>query len=300
MWVVLAFVSAALLGLYDVSKKKSVADNDVLYVLLFNTLFSSVLFLPFIVDSICGGSIFEGTVFHTFRGDVSDHILIVVKSLIVLSSWLFGYIGIKHLPITMVGPIQATRPVMVLVGAMIIYSESLNGYQWAGVALSLVSLFLLARSGRKEGVDFVRNRNILFVGMSAVIGAVSGLYDRFLMTTDLTPMFVESWYSVYQLLMMGLTILAIKAFSRRRTNSFHWTWAIPLISIFLSCADVVYLISLNDEDAMISVVSMIRRSSVVVSFMCGALIFHEKNLRSKAIDLAFIIVGMVFLYIGSH
>ena len=51
---------------------------------------------------------------------------------------------------------------------------------------------------------------------------------------------------------------------------------------------------------MISVVSMIRRSSVVVSFLCGALIMREKNLRSKVIDLVLVLLGMVFLYIGSR
>ncbi|MBQ0006007.1 MAG: hypothetical protein KBS57_01200 [Alistipes sp.] len=50
---------------------------------------------------------------------------------------------------------------------------------------------------------------------------------------------------------------------------------------------------------MISVVSMIRRGSVVISFLCAALIFREKNLRSKAIDLGMIIIGMILLYLGS-
>ncbi len=87
---------------------------------------------------------------------------------------------------------------------------------------------------------------------------------------------------------------------RRTTTPFHWSWAIPLISIFLSLADFAYLMALRDSDAMISVVSMIRRGSVVVSFLCGAVLFHERNLRSKAVDLAFILAGMVFLWLGSR
>jgi len=39
---------------------------------------------------------------------------------------VFGYIGIKHLPITIVGPVNATRPVLVLVGALAIFCERLN------------------------------------------------------------------------------------------------------------------------------------------------------------------------------
>ena len=39
MWLLLAFCSAALLGFYDVFKKKSLANNAVLPVLGLNTLF---------------------------------------------------------------------------------------------------------------------------------------------------------------------------------------------------------------------------------------------------------------------
>ena len=106
------------------------------------------------------------------------HRYIVLKSLIVLSSWLFGYFGMKYLPLTIVGPINATRPVMVLVGAMAVFGEHLNGWQWLGVALAVLSFFLLSRSGRKEGIDFRHDKWIYFVVLSALLGAVSGLYDK--------------------------------------------------------------------------------------------------------------------------
>ena len=51
---------------------------------------------------------------------------------------------------------------------------------------------------------------------------------------------------------------------------------------------------------MISIVSMVRRGSVAVSFLFGALFFHEKNLKSKVLDLALVLLGMVCLYIGSE
>ena len=50
---------------------------------------------------------------------------------------------------------------------------------------------------------------------------------------------------------------------------------------------------------MISVVSLVRRSSVIISFICGAIIFKERNLRAKALDLALILLGMIFIWIGT-
>lgn len=299
MWLTLAFTSAALLGLYDVAKKRALTDNAVLPVLLLHTLFSSLLFAPVIVAAECGLGWFDGTLLESVPGDAHAHALVALKSAIVLVSWVFGYFAMKHLPLTIVGPINATRPVMVLVGAMLLFGERLNGYQWVGVALALLSLFLLSRSGRREGVDFAHNVWILCIAAAAVMGAVSGLYDKYIMAR-LDPVFVQSWYNFYQLLMMG-TVVGLLWWPRRRTTTpFHWSWAIPLISIFLSLADFAYLTALGEEGAMISVVSMVRRGSVVVSFCCGALLFHERNLRAKALDLLFILVGMFFLWLGSR
>lgn len=298
MWLTLAFTSAALLGLYDAAKKQALTNNAVLPVLLLNTLFSTLFFVPAILSAEFGLGWFDGTLLEASRGTATAHGLVILKSVIVLTSWIFGYFGMKHLPITIVGPINATRPVMVLVGAFLIFGERLNAYQWIGVALALVSLFLLSRSSRREGVDFTHNLWILFIALAAVTGAISGLYDKYIMTR-LDPVFVQSWYNLYQFLMMAVVVCILWLPRRGHTTPFRWSWAIPLISVFLTLADFAYLYALQDPNAMISIVSMIRRGSVVVSFLCGAVLFHERNLRSKAVDLAFILVGMIFLWLGS-
>ena len=304
MWLLLAFLSAALLGFYDAFKKESLRDNAVLPVLFLNTLFSSLIFLPFILISAWSDSL-DGTIFHVPAAGWEVHKYVLLKSVIVLSSWTFGYFGMKHLPLTIVGPINATRPVMVLVGALLVFGERLNLYQWAGVLMAVISFFMLSRSGKKEGIDFEHNRYIFYVVLAAVTGAISGLYDKYLMAPvsdgglGLDRMVVQSWYNIYQLFMMGAVIALLWLPKRKTTTPFHWDWCIILISIFLSAADFVYFYSLSLEGAMISIVSMVRRGSVVVSFLCGALFFREKNLKSKVVDLALVLIGMIFLYLGS-
>lgn len=298
MWLLLAFCSAALLGFYDVFKKKSLAGNAVLPVLGLNTLFSSLIFLPFILISHFRPEWLQQTIFFVPDAGWEVHRYILLKSVIVLSSWTFGYFGMKHLPLTIVGPINATRPVMTLVGALLIFGERLNLYQWIGVLLAIVSFFLLSRSGKKEGIDFQHNRWIWFVVLAALLGAVSGLYDKYLMGR-FDKMVVQSWYNVYQLFLMGSVLMFLWWPKRKTTTPFHWDWCIILISVFLSAADFVYFYSLSLDGSMISIVSMVRRSSVLVSFFFGAMIFHEKNLTSKAIDLLLVLLGMIFLYIGS-
>ena len=305
MWLILAFLSAALLGCYDSFKKEALKDNAVIPVLFLNTLFSSLIFLPFIVLSATSG-LLDGGIFHVAAGGWDAHKYIVVKALIVLSSWILGYFGMKHLPLTIVGPINATRPVMVLVGALLVFGERLNVWQWIGVLLAVASFLMLSRSGKKEGIDFKHDHWIYMIVGAAALGAVSGLYDKYLMApvesggVGLDRMMVQSWYNIYQCFMMGIMLWLLWWPRHRETTPFHWSWSIVGVSIFLSAADFMYFYSLSLPDAMISIVSMVRRGSVIVSFLFGAVLFHEKNLRAKAVDLALVLLGMLFLYIGSH
>lgn len=305
MWLILAFVSAALLGFYDVFKKKSLRGNAVIPVLFLNTLFCSLIFLPFILGSAWGMT-GAGSLFYIPPAGWGAQKYILLKSCIVLSSWIFGYFGMKHLPLTIVGPINATRPVMVLVGALLVFGERLNLYQWAGVALAVLSFFMLSRSGRKEGIDFRHDKWIYSIVLASVLGAVSGLYDKYLMASPenggvgLDRMAVQGYYNLYQSAMMGVMMLLSWWPRRKRTTPFRWDWCILPISLFLSAADFVYLYALSLDGAMISIVSMVRRGSVAVSFLFGAMVFREKNLRSKAADLVLVLLGMVFLYLGSR
>ena len=335
MWLVLAFVSATFLGFYDTSKKASLKGNAVLPVLFLNTVFSTLIFSPFLIDYVGDFGWFTGTFLDTapFDGGIQitdsqplntlacrpgdagysgnslvnnelcstlqAHLLVVLKAFIVLSSWIFGYFGLKHLPLTIVGPINATRPVLVLVGAMLIFGEKLNAYQWVGVILAIVSIFLMSRAGKKENIDFKNNKWVWCVGAATLMGVISGLYDKHIMRS-LNPMFVQSWFNFYQMLIM----LAVCAFlwypKRHKSTPFQWRWTILLISIFICLGDFAYYTSLNDPDSMISVVSLVRRSSVIISFACAVIFFKERNLKAKLLDLALLLIGMAFIWIGTR
>ena len=297
MWLALAFLSAFLLGCYEVNKKISLNGNAVIPVLFFNTFISSLIFIPFIVLSFYT-DLLDGTLLYVPKVSWEAHVAVFFKAVIVLSSWMCGYFALKHLPLTITGPIKATQPVVTLVGAMLLFGERLNLYQWAGVILSIASFYLLSSSGKKEGIRFAHNKWIFFTVLSVLTGAASGLYDKHLMET-LDVMTVQVWFTLYQCLMMLPILLFIWYPHRKNTTPFTWHWNIVFISVFLCLADWIYFYALSYPDSMISIVSMVRRSNVLVTFLFGALFFHEKNLKSKAIDLFLVLLGMLFLYLGT-
>ena len=333
MWLILAFFSAAMLGFYDASKKASLKDNAVLPVLLLNTIFSTVIFSPFLLDYLGGFGWFaeidwlnpsmvyidsqalaqnacctdtagisqNRLIICNLQGEhpiILAHLMVILKAFIVLSSWICGYFGLKHLPLTIVGPINATRPVLVLLGALLLFGERLNILQWTGVLMALASIFLMSRAGKKEDIDFKSNKWIWCVAAATLMGAISGLYDKFIMKS-LSPMFVQSWFNFYQMIIMAVICGLLWYPRRKESTAFTWRWSIPLISLFICIADFAYITSLNDPESMISVVSLVRRSSVIVSFACAALIFKERNLRAKAVDLVLILIGMAVIWVGT-
>ena len=284
MWLYLALGSAIFLGLYDVAKKIAAGRNPVLFVLLVATALSTLFLSPFL---------------FMYGGTGKDHLCLLMKALLVSVSWISGMVGLKMLPITIVSTLKASRPFLVVVFSIILFSERLNLWQWGGVILALAAVLLLARSGRSEGINFARNKGIWAMALSIVTGASSALYDKFIIT-GMEPMFVQSWSNLYITLIIGGCFI----FQRRRDGALakpiRWDWAIVLVAVLITAADALYFISIKQSGALLSVVSLARRASVIVTFGIGALFFKEKNVRAKAVDLAVLLAGMVLLIIGSE
>lgn len=298
MWVFLAIVSAVFLGIYDILKKKSLKNNAVLPVLLLSTSTSALLFIPFMLVSKFNPSLLNGTLFFVPEISWHDHFLIVIKSCIVASSWILAYYAMKYLPVTIVSPIRSTGPMWTLLGAVLIYSEQLNWVQWMGIGVSMIFFYLFTLIGNKEGVSFRKNKWVFFIMAATLIGAASGLYDKFLIR-KVNNMAVQAWFSIY---MIPVILPFVYTFWYRKlgkTTPFQFRYTIPLIGITLTIADFCYFYALTDEASLIAIVSSLRRTSVLVTFLLGALLFKEKNITRKLLLLIGMLLGVLIIVWGS-
>lgn len=299
MWVFLALASALFLGIYEVFKKLSVHKNAVIPVLVISTLTSALLFLPVTIGSAFYPAFFQKIQLYVPPINMLQQGMIFLKSIIVVSSWLMAFYAVKNLPMTIVGPIRATGPVWTLFGAILIYSEHLSPQQWVGVTVTLFFFYLLSTAGKSEGINFGANKWVFLIMGGTFLGAVSGLYDKFLMRR-IDQMAVQAWFSFYQVAIL-FPILAITRWRlpKAERTPFHWRWSIPLIGVFLVVADYLYFNSLSYAESMVSIVSSLRRGGVVVSFVVGALVFKEKNIPRKALYLAGIMIGILLISLAS-
>lgn len=298
MWAIFGLLSAVFLGVYDIFKKKSLNENAVIPVLFFATLTSAVIFTPVVVISGFQPEILQGIGIYAPPITLTEHLQVLLKAALIISSWLLAYFALKNLPISIYAPVRATSPLWTLVGAIIVFQESLNLMQWIGVILTLGFFFLFSIAGKKEGIKFEKNKWVFFIFAATILAAVSGLYDKYIILR-IDRIAVQAYFSFYQVAILLPVLLLLWYPKRKKTTTFHWHWAIPAIGISLVLADYFYFYALSIEGSMISIIAALRRSSVIIAFTLGALMFNEQNLKRKGIYLIGILAGILLITLAS-
>lgn len=293
-WIILSLCSALFLGFYDVAKKAAVRDNAVPPVLLLNVMTGACCWLFLLAIGYWYPERVEGSLFYVPSLPWQTHGLLFCKSMLAGSSWIFAFMGLKHLPLSIASPIRATSPVWTALVAVLLFAERPSPAQWAGVAIILLAFFAFSRVGKADGIQFHRDRWVGCMIVATLLGAASAVYDKYLLqNAGLAPASVQAWFSIY--LVVVMTPFAAKwFFYDRRNMPFQFRWAIPAIALTLLVADFLYFSALSDPSALISIVSPLRRTSILIPFAVGIIWLSEKNWRAKAACVFAILMG-VFL-----
>ncbi len=275
----MALASAVLLGVYDVAKKSALKRNGVYFILLLATALSALFVSPFLT-----------------LGNGPDHLRLIFKAVLVTASWVSGMIALQLLPITTVSTFKTSRPMFVVLFSILLFGERLNWQQWLGVAAVLLSLWLLSVNSEREGISFKGNKGFWALVVSIFTGVASALWDKHIMS-GMQPLFVQSWTNIYITLLLALIMLLRRC--KGISEPVRWDWTIVLIALLITGADMLYFFSLKEDGALLSVISLIRRCSVIITFALGAALFKEKRIAQKAGVLLLMLAGVTVLMVGS-
>lgn len=293
-WILLSLLSAFALGFYGLAKKKAVHENAVPIVLLLNVSTSAAIYGPIVVLSAVFPDMMQQTAVFVAPMSGAEHALMMLKSGLVGLSWIFAFFALKHLPLSIAAPLRAISPLWTISIAVLFLNERPEFLQWAGVFLILMSFRAFSKVGRKEGIHFRRNRWVVMMMIATLLGSSSALVDKYLLqTVGLSVPNVQAWFSIY--LVVAMLPLAIHwyVFQRKKTP-FEFRWSIPTIAITLLIADYLYFTAVSDPDALISLISPLRRTSVILPFAYGIVKLSEKNWKPKLLSLIVMLSG-VFL-----
>ena len=287
-WTAWILLSAVFLALYDIAKKASVRNNAVLPVLFCSTTFGCLAFLA-------GLGLSGGLSTALARTDSRVVMLAFAKAAVVAVSWIFTFCALRTLPITIATPIRASAPALVFLMALFMYGEVPSLVQAVGMVAVFAGYLMFSWAGRHEGIDFFRNRAVWCAIAGAFFSALSAILDKYVFQVAAVP--IESTQLFFQI---GLVfVYAFILFAQRSLglvhDRFEWRWTIPFVGILLAVADWFYFHGLAMPETQISIVSLMRRFSVAITFVLGAVFFKETNLPRKALALALILAGIVLL-----
>lgn len=297
-------LSALFLGLYDITKKLAVKNNAVPPVLLLNVMFAAALWTPIIWMSSLSPSMLTqaqsaGDSAWLARWqlavapiDMVQHLQVAFKSLIVGISWTAAFAALHRLPISVASPIRATGPVWTISFATLLMGERPSFQQWVGLSIIVLAFLAFSRVSRTEGISFHRDRSIWLMYLATLSGSASALYDKYLLqTVGLHPATVQAWFSIYLVPVM-LPWYAWWRWSQKSKTRFAWRHSIPLIALFLLLSDFLYFQAVSDPNSLISIISPVRRTSIIVAFVAGVTWFGELNWRPKLLCIIGLLLGV--------
>lgn len=294
-WVLLSILSALFLGFYDLAKKAGVRENAVPATLFFSVLSGALVWAPMLFWSLASPASFPSERLLVKPLTSAEHGLLFFKSALVSCSWILNYFAVKHLPLSIASPIRATSPLWTILIAVALLGERPGATQWIGVAVILGAFYAFSFVGRMEGIHFHRDRWVALMIGATLIGSLSALYDKYLLQQRaMDPATVQCWFSIYLVVVQIPFVLAWRR-GRLGARGFEWRWCIPLIGLLLLVADFFYFVAIGQPDALISVISPLRRCAVIVTFVGGVTAYREKNFRPKLACLAVLLTGVFVL-----
>ena len=288
-WLILVLFSAIFLGIYDITRKHAVRNNSAICVLLLASIAGAIAFTFY--------TLITGNFISALSCSSKEFLLVFLKACIVGGSWGCVYTAMRKLPISLAAPIRSTAPLWTFIAAIFIYGEIPSLISGIGMAVIFIGYYALSVIGQLEGFSF-KNKSMLLIVAGTILGSATAIYDKYLLNQlELSPIRVQLYFSYCLVLIYFIAWLIINRIAKVETH-FEWRWTIPVTGVLLIVSDLVYFQAVSLPDAQISMISLLRRCSCVITFLAGAMIFRDKNVAKKFLALLIVLTGIVLLALG--
>ncbi len=296
MWIWLVLLYGVIKGIREIVKKKALEKNATIEVLFLYTLLAFVMVLP---DAK-----------HAMGLEPKYYFLIGLKSFVIFLAWIFSFMAIKKMPISLYGVLDLSRVLFATLLGVIVLQEALGVFQVIGLIFVSAGLLLLKyRPGKRAGKNVSAGQGgqdvlyqkeeekervdvkvVLMAFASCLFNAVSGLLDKVLMK-DINSSQLQFWYLLFLVCFYLLFILAARvkiAFFQVLKN--YWVW---ILSLLIVVADRVLFLANGMDGSRVTVMTLLKQAGCVVTILAGRFLFHEKNTGYKLFCAAVIIAGIV-------
>jgi drug/metabolite transporter (DMT)-like permease len=292
-WIALGLLAGLVLGTYDFLTKLALKEKTVLEVVLWSSVLGALIWLPFFFIPPAGADAFRHTGLYPAQLTPAEQWVLLPKSLMMVAAWVLSYYSVKSLPLSISAGVRASGPLWTAMGAILFLSEQLDWWQWLGLAVSMASYYLFSLIGRKEGISFRRNLWVLCMLAATLLSSANALYDKHILATLRMDLAAVQAYSALKRGGIALLLLPWVFRGLEMRSLFSRNWAVPAIAFAYVLAEFIYLAAVQTDGALISVISVLRRTNLIMVFSLSAIFFSERFIRQKTIAIGGVLLGIV-------
>jgi len=292
-WIALGLLAGLVLGTYDFLTKLALREKTVLEVVLWSSVLGALIWTPFFFVPEARADVFRHLGLYPARLTGAQQIVLLPKSMMMVVTWILSYYAVKSLPLSISAGVRASGPLWTAVGAILFLSEQLSWWQWLGLAVSMGSYYLFSLIGQKEGISFKRNLWVLCMLAATLLSSANALYDKHILATLQMDLAAVQAYSALQRGGIALLVLPWIFGTLELRSLFTRNWAVPAIAVAYVLAEFIYLAAVQTEGALISVISVLRRTNLVMVFVLSAIFLIERFIRQKMLAISGVLLGIV-------
>ena len=297
MWIFLVFVYGIIKGLKKICKKKSLEKNSVTEVLLVYTFLSLLICTPQIPNAV--------------GLTVNQYLWVALKSFVIFIAWMAGFKAIKKLPISLCGVLDLSRVLFASLLGVVVLGEKITFFKGIGLLFVSVGLLFLkfnpflkrdrVSSSESNSIAITeeqkKSSNTFFIFLaflSCILNAVSGLLDKILMK-EMNSSQLQFWYTFFLVVYYSIYVLVRRVKINKGIWKNIWVW---FLAVGIIVMDKALFIANGYPESQVTIMTMIKQSSVIIAILSGKFIFREKNILQKMICAAIIIIGILIGIMG--
>ena len=275
LWIIFIFIYSFLKGSREGMKKAALRKSSSSEILFFYTLIGFILTIPFSKDAFSLEPIY---IFYVF-----------LKSAVVCTAWIFAFIAIDKMSVSLYGITDLSRMVFSTLLGVIVLGESFTLQKAIGVILVIAGLMLANLKKTSSGTKEITLPVLIAVLLNCFLNAVSGTMDKVLMKYMLSSQ-LQFWFMLFTTVIYG-AILLIKRekISIKTLKTNYW---VPLMSISLIIGDRLLFEANKSPLSEVTVMTVIKQSSVIVTVLTGWLVFKEKHILYKMMCTLIVLSGI--------
>jgi drug/metabolite transporter (DMT)-like permease len=216
-------------------------------------------------------------------------LLIFVKAAVVCTAWLFSFMALKNMSVSLYGIMDLSRMVFSTLLGVLLLGESFTIPKAVGMVLVVTGLMLVNRKKEKTSAGQVTLSVITASLLCCFFNSVSGTMDKVLMQY-MTSSQLQFWFMLFMTLIYGVIILIRK--EKISIKSVKTNLLIPLMSLSLIIGDKLLFEANANPASEVSLMTVIKQSAVIVTVTVGCVVFKEKHFVYKILCTAVVLAGI--------